>query len=303
MEIENRIYYEDPQQIEKTLEDNSLDRNKHLSNVMKIFNSIPSPFTLSIDGNWGSGKTIFAKQLEHISKLDDMEKNERSYYAIEWSEAITFQKQFDVYYFNSWEYDIFESPLEIFLFDLIKQRQKTMIGQNKRIKKFNETIEKRAIPMLKALGSAVTGVDFEMALNGLTKEEELLSSITPINDLKERIAEIIDALTEEKKIVVIIDELDRCKPTFAVELLEVLKHYFSNEKLSFMVCSNKSELSHTVKQYYGQNFNGFGYLDRFIDLEYNLPSPNTTSYLNKTFATVNGGLPYQHIIEMNCTYC
>ena len=57
-----------------------------------------------------------------------------------------------------------------------------------------------------------------------------------------------------------IDELDRCKPSFAVHLLEQLKHYISDERITFVFSVNLEQLQHTIKHYYGINFDSGRYL-------------------------------------------
>lgn len=67
---------------------------------------------------------------------------------------------------------------------------------------------------------------------------------------------------------IFIDELDRCKPTYAVEMLEAIKHVFDIPGLVFIVATNTKELQHTIKAVYGQGFNAESYLNRFFDSKY-----------------------------------
>lgn len=90
-----------------------------------------------------------------------------------------------------------------------------------------------------------------------------------------------------KRLVIIIDELDRCKPTYAINLLERIQHCLDNDKLTFVFSTNLSELSNTVKQIYGSNFNGDSYLDRFFDYTLLLPEPNLKNYYDKVISFDN----------------
>lgn len=304
MKLKNKIDCNNPEELRSVLELDSLKRNKHLNNIMRIFNDLESSVTLSLDGGWGTGKSVFAKKLEYLSN-DLLNEQENEFPQVDVNVLNTFREQFDIYYFNSWEYDMYEKPLEIFLYDLIKHRKRIMTRQDKNVDRLEKVIKKGILPVanstLKFLSSGT--VDFDELSSGETKDEKLLKTATYVDDLKERINEVLKILTEEKKIVIIIDELDRCKPTFAVELLEVIKHYFSYEKISYIICSNKSQLSHTIKKYYGFDFDGFGYLDRFIDLEYNLPFPDTTEYLNRVLNVNNRSkFPYNQLVKVNCSY-
>ena len=80
--------------------------------------------------------------------------------------------------------------------------------------------------------------------------------------------------------VIFIDELDRCRPTFAVELLEQIKHYFDNDKITFVFSTNIKQLQYTIKKYYGEAFEAKRYLDKFFDLTISLNEINVIEYFN-----------------------
>lgn len=85
-----------------------------------------------------------------------------------------------------------------------------------------------------------------------------------------------DIVTEEaQKLVIFIDELDRCRPTFAIETLERIKHYFDDERIIFVVSVNKEQLIHTISKFYGASFDATAYLNKFFDMNIYLPEiPN-----------------------------
>ena len=96
-----------------------------------------------------------------------------------------------------------------------------------------------------------------------------------------------------------IDELDRCRPSYAIELLEVAKHLFSVDRVVFVLAVNRVELAHSVKALYGAEFDAAGYLERFFDLEYLLPAPDRKQFvlqvlndrrLNQLFQQGSGSL-------------
>lgn len=73
------------------------------------------------------------------------------------------------------------------------------------------------------------------------------------------------------RLVIFIDELDRCNPAFAIKLLERIKHYFSNSRITFVFSVNVAELQHAIRSHYGSEFDASRYLDRFFDLRIDLP--------------------------------
>lgn len=96
---------------------------------------------------------------------------------------------------------------------------------------------------------------------------------------------LVDALEKKKgiqlPIVFFVDELDRCRPDYAIELLEGIKHLFGVRGIYFVIGTNIEQLSHSVKAVYGEQFDGNRYLKRFFDFQFNLPEPiheNFTKY-------------------------
>ncbi len=100
---------------------------------------------------------------------------------------------------------------------------------------------------------------------------------------------------------VFIDELDRCRPSFAIALLEGVKHLFGVPGVCFVISTNMSQLSESIKAVYGQGFDGYGYLKRFFDVEYALPdAPGhryakllLNGYPELTNADLSLGLPHR----------
>lgn len=88
------------------------------------------------------------------------------------------------------------------------------------------------------------------------KDSNPLTMLQEQKDIHAQIEELLASLLAERgnRLVIFIDELDRCKPTFAIQLLERIKHYFSNDQITFVFSVNTTELQHTIKQYYGTGF-------------------------------------------------
>jgi hypothetical protein len=105
-----------------------------------------------------------------------------------------------------------------------------------------------------------------------------------IDTLKNQIESILeDVLTEDKELwspmYVFIDELDRCRPTFAIEVLEVIKHIFDIPKIIFVIATDTTQLQHSIKAVYGSGFDAEKYLMRFFNRSFSLPQPQLIDYL------------------------
>lgn len=87
---------------------------------------------------------------------------------------------------------------------------------------------------------------------------------------------------------VFVDELDRCRPNYAIELLEQIKHLFDIDGIVFVVATDSEQLSHSIKAVYGSDFDGRRYLRRFFDRTFVFPTPARDRII-ENFAT-NAGI-------------
>lgn len=75
-----------------------------------------------------------------------------------------------------------------------------------------------------------------------------------------------------KRLIIVVDELDRCRPDYALSVLEVIKHFFSVPRVHFVLGVNMTALGHMVKVRYGTDVNSVDYLKRFVSLTMHLPA-------------------------------
>lgn len=103
--------------------------------------------------------------------------------------------------------------------------------------------------------------------------------ISAFQESLQELLRLVDANSSiHKPLFVFIDEVDRCRPDFAVRLLEEVKHIFSVSGIVFVLCVNIDQLSKSVCALYGSEFDGQRYLHRFFDLEFRLPRPTNLNY-------------------------
>lgn len=98
--------------------------------------------------------------------------------------------------------------------------------------------------------------------------EDILKLIKDEEDLNGEINQFVEKLTttlDVSRIVIFIDELDRCRPGFAVRLLEQIKHYCHHKNITFVFSINSIQLQHTIKHFYGEHLDGLRYLDKLFD--------------------------------------
>lgn len=265
----------------ETLEKNIIGRNTEIINFIRLLDSIKSNFSIAIDNDWGTGKTFFVKQVKMI--LDAY--NEHSY-DYELSNLERIKNVIDIkninlhlaVYYNAWENDNQKSPLLSLIYEIIKvakiDTNKTDISINK---------EKIIKDGLSAIVKHFSGIDIKELLKCVeTEAKDIFKEIKGQKSIKEQVDNILNNLLLEhgERLVIFIDELDRCRPTFAVELLEQIKHYFDNDKITFVFSTNIKQLQYTIKKYYGEAFEAKRYLDKFFDLTISLNEINVIEYFN-----------------------
>jgi len=105
-----------------------------------------------------------------------------------------------------------------------------------------------------------------------------------IDSLKKSVSEWVGAVVGHKQnsypAFIFIDELDRCRPSYAVEMLETIKHIFDIDGVVFVVATDTEQLQHAVKAVYGEGFDAKIYLGRFFNSRYSLKSPNLENFLD-----------------------
>lgn len=128
-----------------------------------------------------------------------------------------------------------------------------------------------------AAGASGVIADFiKERLSSHAKDVELVQSFkTLLSELPSRISD-----NKSNRLIVIIDELDRCKPSFSVEILEKIKHLFSVPNVAFVLVMHKEQLEEAIKCVYGNNIDAHTYLQKFINLETSIPKRTNDRYSN-----------------------
>ena len=262
----------------KTINKDSIDRNESLIKFVSLINTIDESCSIAIDGAWGDGKTFFVLQSKllidclnsNISfDISTEEKNELlSFVKNKGLSPDDFEPQFCVYY-DAWSNDNDIDPLLSLVYEIGKR---SAVG-------FENINNKSLAEKIVAIADFITDKSFN-DLYDVFKSEDPLQNLKQQKTIDALVSEYIDSLLVERgnRLVVIVDELDRCSPSFAVQLLERIKHFFNNDRVTFVFSINSNELQHTIKKYYGENFNSARYLDRFFDLRINLPPANMEKY-------------------------
>ena len=241
--------------------DDVLKRKEVASRLTNMIRNQSLPFVISIHGEWGTGKTFMLKR---------------------WQRDLEIQG-FKAIYFNAWEDDFCDDPLLAIIGQLWSYFEKDKEG---RFEGFLKKIRKNAGPLIRAnfnsLARKYIGVTGEVGpskQDGRDLVDEYLHQTSTKDTLKKSLGSMVEAVVEETghPLIFIIDELDRCRPTFAIELLERVKHLFDVPNMVFVLGINRDELCKSLQSVYGE-IDADVYLRRFFDMEFNLAEVDTQEF-------------------------
>lgn len=253
-----------------------LGREPYARVLSQIVNAYADGFVLAINNEWGAGKTTFVKMWQQQLKNEG----------------------FQTIYFNAWENDFDSNPLVALMSEL------EILTNSKNKKDFKKVLEKGAVLISHIVPAVVKSLiekhignidkiaidAAENATKASTKilEDEIkeyASKKKTISEFRLELEKFIGRTESNKPLIFIVDELDRCRPTYAVEVLEQIKHFFSVAGIVFVLSIDKKHLASSVRGFYGsEQIDSEEYLRRFIDLEYSIPRPMSKAFIKYLFA-------------------
>ena len=249
-------------------------------------------YVLNLNAEWGAGKTYFLKR---------------------WSQELIVD--FPVVYIDAWQQDYSDDPFLTVIAGIIKQLQ-LQAKFNITIPKSAVSMFKAVAPAIaQGLTKKISGIDLDELHTLLFSDEEIdsdqnqnsnkptSSDFSPavkalaqnlikdheaknksIEVIKSKLADWVSKFEKQEDkslpIFIFIDELDRCRPSYAVEMLETIKHIFDVKGIVFVVATDTEQLQHTIKSIYGEGFDAKIYLGRFFNSRYSLKRPVLKDFLS-----------------------
>ena len=244
---------------------NSVGRNDSLLKFIEMLNYQDDLYSIALDGRWGSGKTFFVKQCKLV--LDCLNDENQCTYknqilnVVSQDEIPKLKKiNFKTVYFDAWKNDSDLDPIV----SLSKSIATTAFNIKTKVKSVAIETGKE---LVETAVKEIAKIDIDSILDIFRTEEDIEAKF------KKELASLIP---KKGRLIVFIDELDRCRPTYSVKLLERVQHFFDNNKITFVFSVNLYELKNTIKKLYGPSFDGDRYLNRFFYSIISLPDANYT---------------------------
>lgn len=263
---------------------------------------------VSIDAPWGMGKSTFLRMWKN--ELDSYNQEETAC-----QEPLFTRSTNSCIYYNAWENDYYENAFIPLLF--------TISGSLIIEKDEKEEREKKKRDLLRKVTSAGAGILGFMACASTTKNPELATGIGALTTtavdsfmqmfdnsdldvigqqyekeiaLRQEFSKAVAELAETAgRLFIFVDELDRCKPLFAVQTLECIKHFFNIPNVVFVFATDISQLVHSVAGIYGEGMNAGGYLSKFFDYQLHLPVPEISDLLQYAYPRIAVGSGFYDI--------
>ena len=215
-----------------------LSRKEPAEVLTHLVGDLEGPCVLAVAAAWGAGKTTFLNI---------------------WSKHLRNQK-FPVVKFNAWETDHAGDPFVALSSELTKglrEYEGTDKGLAEKITNAATEVVRWVNPGL--VQSAIAGIPVPMvasalaalAEKSLSRYQEAQKSVEAFRGVLQNMANALSKSRENRPLIVVIDELDRCRPSYAVELLETAKHLFAVNNIIFVLAVNRTELAHSIKALYG----------------------------------------------------
>jgi hypothetical protein len=236
--------------------------------LSNLLGSIADPVVLAIDAPWGSGKTAFLKM---------------------WAGELR-KSNFPVVYFDAFENDFADDAFTAIasqIIGLVEERTKGKRAKSEflktatatgkillrsslrlgvKIATLNALDTKEFEDAASATADELSGLTDKYVGERLTKHNEQVATFDQFRTALSALPGLIAPGDKPLPLVVMIDELDRCRPVYALELLERIKHFFSVPNVHFVLGVNLTQLENSVSSAYGATIDAKTYLHKFIQI-------------------------------------
>lgn len=258
-----------------SLKNDSIGRNNDILNFIQCLEMVDPPYSIFVDSPWGSGKTFFVKEICSLLMSANKQISYEEGLANSFFEGNEKEhaSSFLPIYFNAWQFNHYDDPLPPMLACLCERLEESA----------SEEIDCREL-IAGAIDCAASV--FGLKTDGLTEAfsgKSFLKHFENRQQLRSKIDEIVEkaCLEVANTVVLFIDELDRCRPEFAIRLLEQVKTLFQQDQVIVVYSTDRIQLSYSLEGVYGPNFDSLKYLERFYDWAYALSPIDSLEYLKR----------------------
>lgn len=241
-----------------------LDREKFVNDLLCMIENISdnkSSTCFALNGEWGCGKSFVLDMFDE--KLE--QKSDNKYFVIR---------------YNCWKNDYYVEPLEAIATKMVKLIEEKIeaLSSDKRKRENFSNIKGAAITVLNDVIKSRTGINAIKTYRVFKGEEDNIGGnekqgydyYIALDGAIDKLREALSGLALEQTVIIIVDELDRCLPEYAIKVLERLHHLTEEVKnIITIVAIDKKQLMSSVKHAFGFE-HPEKYLEKFIHFEIKL---------------------------------
>ena len=280
----------DEANLEKLIINDKVNNKEYLDPLVRLLASIDDNETICIDGDWGSGKTVLVKQLEYL--INNVDKNVNNLWKLPGEEMYHDLEKLNqtslTFYYNAWENDDHENALESIIYNILNEYPKYQgVISGKPTKE--DTLKEILGALVKVLTHGVVSGEL---IEKVETFKDLADNIYTIEEKRKDFEKLINIILNGKRMILIIDELDRCNPDFACKLLETIKHFYNLKNITVIIAANNKELIEIIKKHFGTNFDAYSYLNKFYDFVMNIDNSRSQKYCQDFLDLGNSYLPH-----------
>lgn len=261
------------------IKNDTVSRQTDIKRLISLLDEIEPPFSICVDAPWGDGKTIFVKSAQMVLEsrnpnLDTGVMEHTLSDVIDENSMKTEISEFLPVYFNAWKNDMLDNPLGSVIASIAADCNMDW-GIS------SDGALQRAAALIDLIGGLLgCNLNTSIFLEGLSGSR-LIEEYQKRRELENEISDFINSILAEKaeKLVLFIDELDRCKPEYAIRLLSDIKCLFENERVIVVYSADLEQLANALEGFYGGSFSTQKYLERFYDRRFEMAPVRKKCYL------------------------
>lgn len=242
-----------------------LQREHFVEQVETIINAMSKRgrgYTFAIDGRWGCGKSFVLEMLE--KKISIFETQTESIESTE-------HNKYFLFHYNCWEYDYYDEPLIAIVAALKDSIEKYQHLVDAKYCEVNDCFNKVVRGIANISNQVIKhklGINIAEAKAAVIKDKNDFDTYLSLKKTIFNTRTAIQDLSEKKPIIIVVDELDRCLPEYAIKVLERLHHIFYDiEKVIVIMAVDNRQLDNTIKKIFGDETDTDKYLKKFIDFK------------------------------------
>lgn len=237
----------------QNIKDDSLGVKNYIIGLENFVKKCPTPMSIALQGDWGTGKTSFLNAM-----LQDLEEI----------------NNITTIYFNTWQFSQFKMSDNLYtsFINSIVNKLKSKVKDVSKAEEITKTVLNITKSIFTQVIKSNVDIDLEKVKNDILQNE--IEKMQAIENLKFKFAQLVKDVTNDGRLIIFIDDLDRLSPEVAVELLEVMKLFMDVPSCIFILAIDYEVVVSGVRKKFGKDMSEEkcrSFFDKIIQLPFRMP--------------------------------